>query len=60
MKTAYLISDRKEKYNLKRSWFVKKYRIVDKDGKDLVQPWLDTKKEAMQYTKNRYDLIDKT
>lgn len=57
MKTAYLISDRKEKYNLKRGWFVKAYRIVDKNGKDLVQPWFDTKKEAMQYAKNRYDLI---
>lgn len=43
---AYLKRDRVERFNLKRAWFVNAWRIVDKDGKDLVQPWCDTAPEA--------------
>ena len=46
MKTGYLIKDRKERFNMKRGWFVNAWRIVDAQGVDLVQPWDSTKTEA--------------
>ena len=46
MKSAYLKQDRQERFNLKRGWFVDAWRIVDATGKDLVQPWSNTKAEA--------------
>ena len=48
MKTAYLIEDTLEKFNTKRSYFVKAWRIVDIDGNDLVQPWMTSKAEARE------------
>ena len=56
---VYLKEDRGERFNLKRAWFVKQWRIVDKDGSDLVQPWFDTIKEAKHFAKKRgWKLID--
>ncbi|MBW6354916.1 hypothetical protein ACLBVF_10390 [Pseudomonas aeruginosa] len=46
MKIGYLKKDRQERFNLKRSWFVNAWRIVDEQGRDLVQPWPNTKSEA--------------
>lgn len=43
---GYLKKDRKERYNLKRGWFVNAWRIVTEAGADLVQPWDDTRSEA--------------
>jgi len=51
-KIGYLKKDRKERYNLKKGWFVDAWRIVDKDGKDMVQPWSDTKTEARETAKH--------
>lgn len=45
-KVGYLKKDMRERYNLKRCWFVNAWRIVDADGRDMVQPWSDTQKEA--------------
>ena len=50
-KTVRLILDRKERFNLKRGWFVNAWRLVNSDGQDLVQPWFDTKGEARAYAK---------
>lgn len=50
-KEGYLKKDRKERFNLKRGWFVNAWRIVNKDGDDLVQPWSNTKKEARETAK---------
>ena len=46
MKTGYLKKDRMERYNMKRAWFVNAWRIVDEQGVDLVQSWMNTKSEA--------------
>lgn len=43
---GYLKKDRMERYNSKRGWFVNAWRIVDAQGKDMVQPWSNTKSEA--------------
>jgi hypothetical protein len=47
-KRAWIRKDTKEKYNLKRAWFVNAWRIVDSSGKDRVQPWSNTRKEAIE------------
>ena len=46
MKTGYLKKDRMECFNVKRGWFVVAWRIVDENGKDMVQPWSNDKSEA--------------
>ena len=51
MKTGYLKKDRQERFNLKRAWFVNAWRIVDEAGKDMVQPWSNTKGEARSLAK---------
>lgn len=48
---GYLKETRQERYNLKRGWFVRAYRIVDEDGNDIIQPWSNTKKEARETAK---------
>lgn len=50
-RTGYLVKDRREKFvcggaRPTRAWFVNAWRIVDANGKDLIQPWQDTKGEA--------------
>lgn len=37
-----------ERYNSKRGWFVNAWRIVDENGKDMVQPWPNTKGEDIR------------
>lgn len=51
MKTGYLKKDRQERFNLKRWWFVNAWRIVDAQGRDMVQPWSSTKTEARETAK---------
>lgn len=51
MKTGYLKKDRMECFNVKRGWFVDAWRIVDENGKDMVQPWLNDKIEARETAK---------
>lgn len=48
---GYLKKDRQERFNLKRGWFVSAWRIVDKEGRDLIQPWSNTKGEAREVAK---------
>lgn len=48
---GYLKEAQQERYNLKRGWFVRAYRIVDEDGDDIIQPWSNTKKEARETAK---------
>lgn len=52
MKIGFLKKDIQERYNSKRGWFVNVWRIVDKNGKDMVQPWSNTKKEARDTAKH--------
>lgn len=51
MRTGYLKKDRQERSNLKRAWFVNAWRIVDAQGRDMVQPWSNTKTDARQTAK---------
>lgn len=51
MKTGYLKQDRMECFNVKRGWFVVAWRIVDENGKDMVQPWSNDKSEARETAK---------
>lgn len=48
MKIGFLKKDRKERFNLKRGWFVNAWRVVDAQGKDMFRPWCDTRKEALK------------
>ena len=51
IREGYLLKDRIEKFNGRRVWFVNAWRIVDKNGKDIIQPWCSTKAEAMSTAK---------
>jgi len=51
MKVGLLKKDRQERYNSKRAWFVNAWRIVDVNGKDMVQPWSNTMTEAKETAK---------
>lgn len=51
MRRGWLKKDTQERFNLKRAWFVNAWRIVDADGNDMVQPWSNTKKEALTLAK---------
>lgn len=51
MKVGYLYKDTQERFNLKRSWRVNAWRIVDEQGKDMVQPWFNTKAELFAMAK---------
>lgn len=45
---AYLTKDRMERFTVKRGWYVTAWRIVSRDGIDLIQPWSETKSEASE------------
>lgn len=49
--TGYLKKDSQERFNLKRGWRVNAWRIVDENGRDMVQPWTRTKTEARALAK---------
>ena len=56
-RVGYLKLDRQERFVNKRegstrAWFVNAWRIVDAEGKDMVQPWADTKTEARATAKD--------
>jgi len=50
--TGYILKDIKEKFTIKRGWFVNAYRIVNEKGEDIIQPWPSTKREAMKTAKH--------
>jgi hypothetical protein len=62
MKEGYLKEDTREVISFKsksgrgglrpRSWFAKAYRVVDKDGRDMIFPWALSKKEARETAKS--------
>jgi hypothetical protein len=59
-RVGYLNKDRRERCNLKRGRFVNAWRIVDHRGRDMVQPWSDTKGEARRTAKDlRIALVEK-
>jgi hypothetical protein len=51
VRKGYLKKDMQERYNSKRAWFVNAWRIVDANGKDMVQPWSVTKGDAIKIAK---------
>jgi hypothetical protein len=54
---VFLKKDHKEKFTLKRGWFVNAWRLVDEDGDDVVQPWFDKRKDAIKFAKSEgYEL----
>jgi len=57
MKTGYLKKDRQERFNSKRGWFVTAWRIVDGEGRDMIQPWMNTKGEAREVAKAQSILL---
>ena len=52
MKIVFIKKDSQERYNLKRAWFVNAWRIVNDKGEDQIQPWSNTKKDALETIKN--------
>lgn len=46
MREGYLHEDIDEMRTTKRIYWRKCYRIVDAEGKDMIVPWMLTKKEA--------------
>lgn len=50
-RVGYIKRDQQERFNTKRAWFVTAWRIVDKNGGDLIQPWSSTKGEARETAK---------
>lgn len=59
MTKAYLKRDQQERHNPRRGWFVNAWRIVDENGRDLVQPWPNTKTEARAVCRDLgYQLIE--
>jgi hypothetical protein len=52
MKEVWLELDQQERFNLKRAWFVKAYRLVDINGVDAVQPWFNNKTSARWFAKH--------
>ncbi len=45
-RAGYIKRDHMEQLQTQRCSFVTAWRIVDKNGQDLVQPWFLSKKEA--------------
>jgi hypothetical protein len=59
MVKAYLKRDWQERFNLKRARFVNAWRLVDEEGRDLIQPWANTKTEAREMARFLgYQLIE--
>lgn len=58
MKIGYLVRARKKRERTQgQSWMGTAWRIVDEDGQDLIQPWLDTKAHAMEIARQREYLL---
>jgi hypothetical protein len=51
-KHGYLLKARRERFNIKRGWFVNAWRIVNDEGIDMILPWFDTKSEARKVAKS--------
>lgn len=47
-----------EKFNTKRAWFVRRWRITDLSGDDLAQPYFHTLKDAKEFCKGRYTITE--
>jgi hypothetical protein len=47
-----IVPSRMERFNLTRGWFVTRWRIVDMQDVDIVQPWFDTRADAIQAAKD--------
>ena len=45
-KVAYLRKDHMERFNTLRAWVVNAWRLVDANGRDIIQPWSHTRTEA--------------
>lgn len=45
---AWIKLDSQERFNLRRAWRVNAWRLVDADGRDMVQPWSDTRGNALR------------
>ena len=60
-RTVYLKKASQEHYNLKRAWLVNAWRLVDKNARDAVQPWFDTKRQARNFCKLQgWNLVEET
>jgi hypothetical protein len=51
-RVGYLRKTQQEQLGLKRPYWTTAYRIVDREGNDIVQPWLATKGEAIALAKS--------
>ena len=47
-KHCAIVPARMERYNVKGSWFVTKWRVVDLQDKDILQPWFGSNTEAQR------------
>ena len=52
-KIVFFKKDIEEKFNMRRAWFVRRYRLVDAKGIDLVQPWFCSLRELKAFVKTK-------
>lgn len=57
MKTGILKKDWIEKRSSRSIRFAVAWRIMDDQGRDMVQPWFDTKGEAREYARRQGILL---
>jgi len=50
-KHCAIVPARQERVSILRGWFVTRYRVIDMDDQDILQPWFKTKKEAAKIAK---------
>lgn len=53
MTQVWLCKDTQERFNLKREWLVNAWRLLNVKGVDSVQPWFNTKGEAVKFAKSQ-------
>jgi len=50
-KHCAIVPARQERISVLRGWFITRYRVIDMDDQDILQPWFETKKEATRIAK---------
>lgn len=54
-----IVKDHQERFTLKRAWYVNAWRVVDQTGRDILQPWFDSKGYASELAKKQGIFIEK-
>lgn len=54
-----IVKDHQERFTLKRAWYVNAWRVVDQAGRDIFQPWLESKGAAASVAKQQGVFIER-